>query len=165
MNKIAVADLIAEIDKALQITARNNQVFEEFYTTDLPLLGRKTTSAMIFSQIMSDYYTALETMFFRISQFFENHLRPAAWHKELLEKMTLAIEDVRIPVISQETFVCLSEILRFRHFRRYYFEYNYDWDRLDLVEKKYRAVRVLLTKDLETFKGFLRELQKNKSKT
>lgn len=68
------------------------------------------------------------------------------------------IPGIRPSVISEPTYLMLSEILRFRHFRRYYFDFDYDWDRLALVEKKYTDVFSLLQKDLSRFEHFLREL-------
>ncbi len=46
--------------------------------------------------------------------------------------MILEIEGVRKAVISDETYSNLLEFLKFRHFKRYYFEFDYDWDKLEL---------------------------------
>ena len=56
-------------------------------------------------------------------------------------QMTLTIPEVRPRVISDATFAALSELRRFRHFKRYYFSFDYDWDRLELVRSKYLACR------------------------
>ena len=81
--------------------------------------------------MLENYYTCLETIFLRISQSFENHLESARWHNDLLQKMTLETEGVRTAAVSDEAFPPLFELLKFRHFKRYYFELEYDWDRLD----------------------------------
>jgi hypothetical protein len=78
--------------------------------------------------------------------------------EKLLHKMTLDIKGIRKAVISDDTFSVMDEILRFRHFRRYYFEMEYDWDRIDMIEKKYIQAHELLYKDLDEFSLFLRKL-------
>ncbi|MEE9307634.1 MAG: hypothetical protein V3V57_08965 [Spirochaetia bacterium] len=42
----------------------------------------------------------------------------------------------------------LEELLRFRHFKRYYFEFDYDWDRLELVRTKFLSVRRRVIEEL-----------------
>lgn len=157
-DRIAIRELIAEIEKTLVILSRNVQFFQEFTHKDYPKLGQTTAAAMVFSQIFVDFYTCAETLFFRIVQTFENSLQAERWHKSLLHKMTLEIEGVRMAVISDASYHVLSEILRFRHFRRYYFDFDYDWDRLTLIEKKYTQAWPLLQEDLQRFTTFLQQL-------
>lgn len=77
-------------------------------------------NAIIFSDIVVTFYTCLETIFVRVCQYFENSLQPSQWHKDVLRKMTLAVEGIREPLISRETYRMLDELRRFRHFKRYY---------------------------------------------
>lgn len=48
--------------------------------------------------------------------------------------------------------------MRFRHFRRYYYELEYDWGRLDLVRKKLETLIPLLHADLARFRDFVTAL-------
>jgi len=75
--------------------------------------------------------------------------------RELLER----IEGVRDPVIGEETAQYLGELLRFRHFRRYYFELEYDWDKLDYLQKVFTKVAERLPGDLAAFQSFLGRLR------
>lgn len=52
----------------------------------------------------------------------------------------------------------LSELLRFPHFKRYYFELEYDWERLDFLVSKLRQAHPLVMRDLERFRRFLSAL-------
>jgi len=115
---------------------------------------------MVLSQIFVDFYTCTETFLFRVSQQFENNLRKEQWHKELLNKMSLTIPKIRPALISKQTELMLSEILRFRHFKRYYFDFDYDWDKLDLIENKYQQANSLILHDISQFTLFLEEIQK-----
>ena len=121
---------------------------------EIAQLGKTPMSALIVAGLLENYYTCLETIFLRISQSFENKLDPTRWHNDLLQKMTLEIEGVRTAAVSEETFSPLFELLKFRHFKRYYFELEYDWDRLDFLVTKLRQVHPLVTRDLERFVRF-----------
>ncbi|MDI6791408.1 MAG: hypothetical protein QME81_00875 [bacterium] len=153
-----VLDLIREIKKTQTVLAKIDSFYQEFTKNDLPLLGKKETSAIVVAEIMVDFYTCLETLFLRISRFFENRLQKEKWHADLLHKMTLEIEEYRLPVISDEVHSILLEFLKFRHFRRYYFEFNYDWDKIEFLEKKYSRIKPLLERDLKKFLAFLQLL-------
>ena len=72
--------------------------------------------------------------------------------------MTLHIEGVRLPAVSQTNYPNLLELLKFRHFRRYYFELEYDWDRLDFLVKKMKQAHPGVKQDLERFLSFLDQL-------
>jgi hypothetical protein len=154
-----VADLIQEIKKSLSVLEKIDLFYQGFKEKELALLGKNKVSAIVMAEIMVDFYTCLETLFLRISQFFENRLEKDKWHSELLRKMTLEIEGSRVPVIQDETHALLLEFMKFRHFKRYYFEFDYDWDKLEYLEKKYIQAKELLKKDLKNFLVFLRELR------
>lgn len=72
--------------------------------------------------------------------------------------MTLMIPGIRERAISDDTAGHLEELLRFRHFKRYYFEFEYDWDRIAYVLGRFDQVRPLLRKDLACFREFLARL-------
>jgi hypothetical protein len=153
-----IKTLIARVDKTLGMLQRITAQYDDFLETDFPKLGKKNTSAIVVAEFLVDYYTCLETLFLRISQFFENSLTTDRWHADLLEKMTLGIEGVRIQAISSETSQDLSELMRFRHLRRYYFELQYDWDKLSFLQKKLNALRKAVPQDLGNFRNFLVDL-------
>lgn len=156
-----VAMLLGQIGKSESVLKRITEEYDTFLETDFKLLGRKSTSAIVIAEYLVDYYTCLETLFFRISQFFENSLKKERWHADLLERMTLRVEGVREPVISDGTQAILGELMKFRHFRRYYFELNYDWDKLEYLQKKFVEVRGLIPSELASFKAFVRRLQED----
>ena len=129
---------------------------ESALENEIARLGRTPVSALIVAGLLENYYTCLETILLRISQHFENRLDSARWHNDLLQKMTLEIEGVRVAAVSEAAFSPLFELLKFRHFKRYYFELEYDWDRLDFLVAKLRQAHPLVMQDLERFVRFLR---------
>ena len=100
------------------------------------------------------FYTCLETAF-RGSVSFENALDSSRWHEQLLRAMTRTIPSVRERVISDASYTALSEL---RRFRRYYFAFDYDWERLELVRAKYLACRTPVRAELATYSAYLQRL-------
>ena len=154
----SVPELMARLDKTQQLLQRIVDEYDTFLDGDFKLMGQKNTSAIVIAELMVDYYTCAETLFFRISQFFENHLNAQRWHSDLLEKMTLHLEGMRNRVIGETTAKDLGELMKFRHFRRYYFELDYDWDKLEYLQKVFKRVINQLPSDLASFRTFLQQL-------
>ncbi len=154
-----IAVLIAQAENTLHILRENWGFYKQFKENEFVALGKTTVSAMVLYQVIVGFYTCLETFLFRVSQEFENKLSKDQWHKELLQKMALNIPGIRDRVISETTKNQLSEILLFRHFKRYYFNFDYDWEKLDLIESKYRQVYSPLRSEIQSFIEFLRTLQ------
>jgi hypothetical protein len=154
----SIAVLIAELRRTSSVLSDIHIRLETFRGKELSLLGRTQVSAVFLAQILDNYYTALETLFLRISQFFENNLVNDRWHADLLNKMVLSIPRTREPVISEESARLLQELLRFRHFKRYYYELDYDWLKLDYLLTVYERARPLVQRDLLAFSDFLTRL-------
>jgi len=163
-RKAAVDELIGEIDKTLAILRKIDDYHESFVRGDLLKLGRGVTSAIVLAEIFSVFYTACETLFLRISRFFENSLSPGRWHSDLLRKMNISIENSRPRVLSDGLYALMGEFMKFRHFKRYYVRLEYDWDKLDFLDKKYAESIILLRSELGTFRAFLESLSINEGR-
>ncbi len=150
--------LSGEIKNTLDIIGVLYAKYEKFLVEEFKTLGKKPITAAYLADILNSFYTCLETLFLRISHYFENQLDNERWHQDLLDKMTIEIPDIRIAAISSESSGKLKELLRFRHFRRYYFEMEYDWDKLDYLQKKFVELERPLKRDLEGFHDFLKAL-------
>ena len=151
----AIAELTAAVRLHQQRLGAVHDTLEKALADEINRLGRTPVSALIIAGLLENYYTCVETIFVRIAQHFENRLGPERWHQDLLQKMTLDVEGVRAAAISEAAFAPLLELLRFRHFKRYYFELEYDWDRLDFLVVKLRQAHPLVTRDLARFRGFM----------
>jgi hypothetical protein len=146
--------LRGEIHRSLRVVNKVETYLSDFVDNRLSE-NPGTDEAMVVVQSLTNYYTCIETLFLRISQFFENGLEDDRWHQSLLDKMILEIPETRPAVISEETYRVLLEILKFRHFSRYYFELSYDWDKLRYLLKKFNEVKSRLTREINVFDGFL----------
>ena len=152
---LELAAVVAQHQRRLEVV---RDTLENALTDEVAQLGKTPVSALVVAGLLENYYTCLETIYLRISQHFENDLDPGRWHHELLQKMTLEIDGVRIAAVSEAAFPPLSELLRFRHFKRYYFELDYDWDKLDFLVSKLRQAHPLVVRDLERFRRFMRAM-------
>ena len=100
---------------------------------------------------LADIYMGIERIFERIAKEIDGYIpRGSRWHKNLLEQMTTQRPE-RPPVISQKTFLQLSELLNFRHKVRniYGTELKYD-DTLTHAESIDELIADL-SEDIKTF--------------
>lgn len=153
------ATLHAHIAKHLDLLRETMEDIQAAQAHDIPLLGQTPRSAILLASLLENYSTCAETIFIRISQYFENNLAPDRWHKDLLEKMTLEVPSLRPRIISDQTHIDLAELMRFRHFKRYYFGTAYDWDRLHELFRRANGMHGRLCAEVENFLDFLDYLQ------
>jgi hypothetical protein len=149
-------EIPVRIGQTKQLLLEMIQRLDSFESEIIPMLGKTSNSVLIPVQILENAYTAAETLFLRISQAFENHLDSRRWHADLLEKMTLDVPQVRPRVLSPAAYQKLAELLRFRHFKRYYFEFDYDWRKVDFLIVIFREMVPILEHDLDRFASALR---------
>jgi hypothetical protein len=154
--KRELATLFGEIGESLKALEKMENFIVSYERDVLDAGTTGIEQALALSQALGNYYTCIETIFFRISQFFENSLPQNRWHQALLEKMTLEIPEIRPKVISYASYQGLSEILKFRHFSRYYYEFDYDWDKLRFLLLKFNAVRETVKKEINDFVSVLK---------
>ena len=154
----AASELVALILRNREQLETIRSSIEDALNQEITRLERTSWAALVIAGLLENYYTCAESIFLRISQYFENSLEPARWHADLLQKMTLDIEGVRPRAVAPQDEPALRELLRFRHFKRNYFDLDYDWDRIDFLVKKVRQVHPGLERSLDRFDGFLRDL-------
>ena len=147
--------LVAEIRKNFEVLDRIRDFIEATEGRELAASGRTPATALMMAGIIENYYTCLETLFLRISQNFENHLEETRVAPGAADRMTLRVPELRENVISDATRRDLGELLKFRHFKRYYFELDYDWDRIDFLLKKLKDLHPRLVGEIGAFMVFL----------
>lgn len=150
--------LLAQIQKTMDLLRAQEQAYLAFLEQDAPRLVQQRSLAMLHASFLVDYYTCIETCFWRIAQFFENSLSGQRWHKDLLDRMRISIPGLREAVIRDEVHDALQELMRFRHFRRYYFEMNYDMAKINFLREKLHFLHQELPLDLSRFQNFLQSL-------
>lgn len=80
---------------------------------------------------LHNLYNALENSFTQISLSFENHVKDRVrWHRELLDKMFLAIPPVRPAVLPEAVRPLLADLLAFRHLFRHGYDLSLDQEKV-----------------------------------
>jgi|tagenome__1003787_1003787.scaffolds.fasta_scaffold20514935_1 hypothetical protein len=108
---------------------------------------------------LHNLYLAFENIFRNIAAAFENHLDPASWHRQLLQRMRLDLTPLRPAIIDSEAYERLDEMLRFRHVFRTMYGLELDSLRLQVVLRKTLELKELYRPQMEHFLEFLRGLE------
>ena len=153
--------LLGHIDASCLVIDELHDFAHEFKSGELASRGKDRFAALAVAQFLDSYYTAVETMFLRVSQFFENNLVSEKWHSDLLEKMTITVPGYRPRVISRETYELLRELMRFRHFNRYYLELNFDWVKLDFLLSTRDRVHPKLMSEIAVFRAAVEQIARD----
>lgn len=104
-----------------------------------------------------DCYRGMENIFRRIALDVDLRMPDGSrWHKELLTQMA-APQAERQPVISQETFETLVELLEFRHVFNNIYGEELVYEQTERNAKQVGELFTSLSKELETFIAYLEE--------
>jgi hypothetical protein len=139
--------LQAEIRQDLETIAA---AYQQLHTLGQQPLDNNTL--ILVAYYLHVIYGLFENIFIRIATNFGNHIEDTAqWHNLLLKRMTLDIAEVRPPVISQEAYLCLDELRRFRHLFRNAYVLQFDPDRLSLVWRDAKSWKISMQTNLSAF--------------
>ncbi len=155
MSRTELLLLVGEIRQSRAVLENIWEMYTTYVSTFADEQKRDIRDAVMLAEILANTYTCVETILFRIARVFENHLDAREWHKELLRKMSVEVPGVRKAVLSQKTCLLLDELRRFRHFRRYYYHFDYDWARLDYLRTVYERLMPVIHQDLDDYVDFL----------
>ncbi len=139
------------------------EAVEEIYATlaPAPLSGEESQEELIVVAFrLHALYCAVENIFRNIAKTFENTLDDATgWHSQLLRRMRLDLHPVRPAVIDAETYEALDELRGFRHVFRSVYRLRLDVRRLSIVLEMAWDVREPLSKQIDDFLVFVREVR------
>lgn len=107
---------------------------------------------------VNQVYTGFERIFQNVADCFENTIDEKSWHKSLLERMALNLENIRPPVISESNLRCLDELRAFRHFFRHAYELDLQEKKFSIVVSSVHELEESFREDLEKFVQFIDEL-------
>lgn len=106
--------------------------------------------------VLHDFYTGIEHLFEKIAPELNGGLPTGpAWHRELLENMTLDLPGVRPPLLRAETAHALAEFLRFRHLFRNLYGFELQWPRIRILLERLTSTWRAVEGDIERFLAFL----------
>ena len=86
-------------------------------------------------------FNAFDAYFFRVAKFFENNIDQQAWHRDLLDRMTLEIPGTRAALITDpELAERIDELRRFRHFFRNLYKASLSAAKIKIVYEAARGI-------------------------
>ena len=155
MAEAGLRVLISEVQAVKESLGRILEDVERFLNEPYD----ETTKAIKVGYKLASLYTAAGDLFRSVARYFENTVEDLTrWHRELLWRMSLAVEGVRREVISRESFQLLDELRRFRHFFAHAYDVDLDFERIAYLARKTLKQKDLLMGDLEGFQRFLLDL-------
>ncbi|MBE2220807.1 MAG: hypothetical protein IAF02_04670 [Anaerolineae bacterium] len=143
--------LKAEIYDSLEAIAaaysKLNEISQQEYDED---------TCILIAYHLHVIYGLFENIFTRIAANFGNHLDDSTqWHTLLLKRMSMEIPNTRPAVISQNTYLVLDELRRFRHLFRNAYVLKFDPDRIRLIVRDAFRLETLYPDDVALFQRFL----------
>lgn len=109
--------------------------------------------------LLHHFYSAFESAFERIAKALDGDLPSGVdWHRQLLQRMALDIDDVRPAVLSPSAVVALDEYRRFRDVVRHAYQSPLQEDRLQRLVEQLPTVLQATDAAVGSFMSFLNEL-------
>jgi hypothetical protein len=130
------------------------RLYEELGNPHLDAMNQE--GLIVVAYRLHGLYSAFENIFRNIAKTFENHLDPASWHRQVLQRMRLDLSPVRPSVVDEEAYEKLDELLRFRHVFRTGYGVRLDAQRLQLVVQKALELKSIYLQQVDRFLDFLR---------
>jgi hypothetical protein len=154
--KERIAALISYIDKEWETV---NGIVKEL-TVSAKRLNKKSKQDKIVytAYLLHNLYCAFEDLFKTIAKTFENNIDdPSQYHMELLKRMKMPVYKIRPEFLSDENFITLNELRKFRHLFRHAYEYELDGEKVISLTRKYLTKAKNIENDKNIFKKFLLE--------
>lgn len=148
MDKIEFNLFKAEVEAQVK---EIDKIYEEIKDREK---GAKRNKARIESlgYKLHNLYCAFEDLFKIVARYFENQIRDISkYHKEMLKKMSLAIEGVRPALISDESYRELDELRAFRHFFRHAYSYELNYEKIMIPLSSAYRLKEVYKEDISRF--------------
>ncbi len=159
MDNNPAAEIAGEILSQIRILTELHDYLLQILTDDVSREGKSRKNGLVVAGLLENYYTAAETVMFRIAQGFGNSIDGERWHADLLHRLNIEVDNIRPRVLTDDSYSDLDELRRFRHFKRYYYRIEYDWDKLDFLIRKLQRLHPRFLHELNAFREFTLEIE------
>lgn len=118
--------------------------------------------AVYIGYMLHNLYCALEDLFKRVADTFENNVDDLSrYHRDLLRRMSFDVPGVRPRLLSSQSFSGLDELRRFRHLFRHAYTYQLDPRKVGTLRTEILQAWTMVENDINTFTIFLRSILEN----
>jgi hypothetical protein len=159
MDNNPAAEIAGEIVSQIRVLTELHDYLQQILIDDVSHEGKSRKNGLVVAGLLENYYTAAETVMFRIAQAFGNSIDGERWHADLLYRLNIEVDGIRPRLLTDDSYSDLDELRRFRHFKRYYYRIEYDWDTLDFLIRKLHRLHPRFVHELETFREFTQEIE------
>jgi hypothetical protein len=159
MDNNPAAEIAGEILSQIRVLTELHDYLLQILADDVSREGKNRKNGLVVAGLLENYYTAAETVMFRIAQTFGNSIDGERWHADLLHRLTIEVNGIRPRVLTDDSYSDLDELRRFRHFKRYYYRIEYDWDKLDFLIRKLQQLHPRFVHELNAFREFTLEIE------
>lgn len=154
--KLLKAEILSLVTKIIGIESKLFLKVE----TNLKKRSISEEGMIAVSYYISGIYSFYEDIFLKIATTFENTISDKTmWHSELLNRMTLTVENVRPKVISPENLEILNELRRFRHVFRFSYAFELKWEKIIELSINWKKFSPKIHDDIDSFINFLDEFK------
>ena len=153
-SKLAIlkSEILRDLEKV-------DHLFEKFAGSYKRYNRQKEYAYLVESAFyVNQVYTGFERMFQNVAETFENSIDERSWHKSLLDRMILDLEEIRPALISPANHRCLNELRAFRHFFRHTYDFDLEDDKFSIVASRTRELEKSYRVDIEKFLKYIDEL-------
>ena len=151
MDKFAA--LKADIERELQNLDRLTLELNTVLTTTSPNTAVRVRAT---GSVIHDFYTGVEKIFRRIATRVDQDLPTGEdWHVQLLQRMSVPLEEIRPQVIDEHLERNLEEYLRFRHLFRNIYGFELKWGRCQPLAERLHKTFADLKEQIGDFRDFL----------
>ncbi|MCK4379437.1 MAG: hypothetical protein KAW01_08850 [Deltaproteobacteria bacterium] len=151
MDKFAA--LKADIERELQNLDRLTLELNTVLTTTNPNTAVRVRAT---GSVIHDFYTGVEKIFRRIATRVDQDLPTGEdWHVQLLQRMSVPLEEIRPQVIDEHLERNLEEYLRFRHLFRNIYGFELKWGRCQPLAERLHKTFADLKEQIGDFRDFL----------
>jgi hypothetical protein len=135
-NRSTIALLIVELENDFSYIEDGAQLLDRASLRVEASAWADELDLMVLGGCLHSLYNAFEAYFLRIAKFFENNVDQQAWHRDLLDRMTLEIPGTRAALLTDpELMERIDELRRFRHFFRNLYKARLSAPKLKIVHE------------------------------
>lgn len=155
-ENMALKRIYKEIEDELSLI---NRVMDEYGS--IPENTEEWIKIRTKASLLHDFYTGIERVLTRIARELNGGIpNTEEWHKDLLNDMTLDLDEIRPPVISKDLFKKLLPYLRFRHLFRNLYGFELDWEKMKELDGNFSSVSSQWLKEIHTFLEWMNSVTK-----
>ena len=112
---------------------------------------------VVVAYTLHNAYSLMESYFLRVAKFFENEIGDSSWHKDLLQRMTVAINGIRPALLTSDDAELIDELRGFRHLYRNLYEKQIQHEKVGALQSRFPGI---LSRFRNAHNHFIQKLRK-----